>query len=38
MKPCDVCEVLIDKDVYEEELGMCIECSNEYFTDEEETE
>jgi len=31
--------VLIPSDIHEEELGMCVDCSNEYFThlDEDET-
>lgn len=38
--PCDNCGDLISKDIHAEELGMCIECSNVYFThnDEEEVE
>lgn len=30
--PCDKCGVLIDTDIYKEELGMCLECSNEYWS------
>jgi len=39
MTPCDDCGVLIPSDIHEEELGMCVDCSNEYFThlDEDET-
>ena len=38
MTPCDECGVLIPEDIHEEELGMCVECSNEYFShDDEET-
>jgi hypothetical protein len=35
---CDKCDQLIATDVHEEELGMCVNCSNDYFdhTDEEE--
>jgi hypothetical protein len=37
---CNNCDQLIATDVHEEELGMCVNCSNEYFdhTDEEEME
>jgi hypothetical protein len=35
-KPCDVCGTLIDADIHAEELGMCVECSNAYFTHPEE--
>lgn len=37
--PCDECGVPIHSDIHEEELGMCVECSNEYYNhdDEEET-
>jgi hypothetical protein len=30
--PCDECGQLIETWVHEEELGMCLECSNAYFT------
>ena len=36
MKPCIDCAVLIDADVYVEELGMCIECSNTYWSHDDE--
>jgi hypothetical protein len=38
--PCDNCGELMSKDIHAEELGMCIDCSNDYFThnDEEEVE
>lgn len=29
--PCDKCQTPIDKDIYAEELGMCVDCSNDYF-------
>lgn len=29
--PCDKCGDLIDKDTHKEELGMCVDCSNDYF-------
>lgn len=32
MKPCVGCEDLVDADVHEEELGMCVMCSNAYFS------
>jgi hypothetical protein len=32
--PCDVCETLIDTEIHAEELGMCIDCSNDYFSQE----
>jgi hypothetical protein len=35
-KPCTMCETPVDADIWEEELGMCIECSNDYFTHEDE--
>jgi len=37
---CNNCDQLIATDVHEEELGMCVNCSNDYFdhTDEEEME
>jgi len=40
LTPCDNCDQLIATDIHEEELGMCVNCSNDYFdhTDEEEME
>lgn len=35
-KPCDKCGEPIDKDIHTEELGMCVECSNAYFSHEGE--
>ena len=29
--PCRECGVMIDDDVYAEEMGMCIDCSNAYY-------
>jgi len=29
--PCDECGVPVDADIHAEELGMCVECSNEYY-------
>lgn len=34
--PCVVCETPVDSFVWEEEFGMCVECSNRYFTHEDE--
>jgi len=31
MKPCDRCGAPVKADIHEEELGMCLDCSNEYF-------
>jgi hypothetical protein len=31
MKPCIYCDVKIAKDVWIEELGMCLSCSNAFF-------
>lgn len=36
-KPCNVCGELIASDIHEEELGMCIACSNDYFDHKEES-
>jgi len=33
--PCDECGVPIQADIHAEELGMCVECSNEYYSHEE---
>ena len=35
-KGCDKCGEPVVKDIHAEELGMCIECSNAYFTHEDE--
>jgi hypothetical protein len=31
MTPCNYCSTLIDSDIHEEELGMCLNCSNAYW-------
>ena len=31
MEPCKYCGTLIDAEIHEAELGMCLECSNAYF-------
>lgn len=37
--PCDECGAPVRADIHEEELGMCVQCSYEYFNhDEEESE
>lgn len=36
MTECDKCESPISVDVHAEELGMCVDCSNEYFTHNDE--
>ncbi len=40
MLPCNECGEPVNADIHAEELGMCVECSNAYFThaDEEEVE
>jgi len=30
--PCNPCGIAVDTDIHAEELGMCVDCSNEYFT------
>jgi hypothetical protein len=35
-KPCDDCQAPVDADVWEEELGMCIDCSDKYWSHEDE--
>ena len=37
-KPCIHCGEKLDKDIWKEELGMCVECSNAYYTHEEDEE
>jgi hypothetical protein len=32
---CVTCPTEVEHDVWFEEFGMCVECSNEYFTDDE---
>lgn len=34
--PCDECGAPVKADIHAEELGMCVECSNEYYSHEEE--
>lgn len=34
--PCDHCGDPIDAEIHKEELGMCIDCSNKYFTHDDE--
>jgi hypothetical protein len=36
--PCIECDELIDTDTHTEELGMCVDCSNAYYTHDEENE
>lgn len=38
MLPCNVCGDPVNAEIHAEELGMCIECSNAYFTHEDEEE
>lgn len=37
-KACVGCGVDVDKDIWHEELGMCVECSHEYFDDDDDME
>lgn len=30
-KPCVDCATPVDADVYDEELGFCLDCSNDYW-------
>ena len=34
--PCDKCETRIPTDIYDEELGMCLECHTAYFNHDDE--
>jgi hypothetical protein len=34
--PCNVCGTPVNTDIHAEELGMCVECSNNYFTHKDE--
>ena len=36
LKPCDTCGTPIDADIHAEELGMCLTCSNAYWSHEGE--
>jgi hypothetical protein len=38
MKPCVFCEIQIDADVWEEELGLCLDCSNDYYDHSDEVD
>jgi hypothetical protein len=38
MLPCNVCGDPINAEIHAEELGMCLDCSNAYFTHEDEEE
>ncbi len=29
--PCQYCDILIDEDIWVEEMGMCVDCSNKYY-------
>lgn len=33
--PCTECGWAVDADIHAEELGMCVECSYEYFKEEQ---
>lgn len=35
-RPCKDCQAPVDHDIWFEELGMCVDCSNIYFTHEDE--
>ena len=35
LTPCDKCGEKIQADIHAEELGMCVDCSNAYFSHEE---
>lgn len=32
MVKCDYCETLMDEDVHAEESGMCLDCSNKFWS------
>lgn len=34
--PCNSCQAPVLTDIHAEELGMCVDCSNDYFTHEDE--
>lgn len=34
--PCDTCRTPVDEDIHAEELGMCVDCSNDYFDNKED--
>ena len=31
---CDFCDTMITDEAYAEEMGMCVECSNKYYSEE----
>lgn len=33
--PCDDCGELVDTEIHAEELGMCVDCSNDYYSQDE---
>ena len=35
-RPCRDCQTPVDTDIWFEELEMCVDCSNKYFTHEDE--
>lgn len=38
LTPCDKCQTPIDSDIHAEEFGMCVECSNRYFSQKDESD
>jgi len=36
MIPCEFCGTEIRSDIYKEELGMCLDCSNAYWSHDDE--
>jgi hypothetical protein len=36
MRKCIDCSVFIDADIWQEELGMCLDCSNAYWSHDDE--
>ena len=36
--PCNWCGAPVDSDIHEEEMGMCLSCSDAYWTHEDEQE
>jgi hypothetical protein len=34
--PCVECATPVDADIHAEEMGMCVECSNEYYNHDDE--
>jgi hypothetical protein len=37
-RPCKDCQEPVDHDIWFEELGMCVDCSNIYFSHDDEDE